>query len=48
MATVAEGVEEYGQLAVLRELGCAYAQGFYFSQPLPAAEAGPLKALSEH
>ncbi|RZU49304.1 diguanylate cyclase/phosphodiesterase with PAS/PAC sensor(s) [Krasilnikovia cinnamomea] len=39
MSTVAEGVEEYGQLAALREMGCNEAQGFYFSHPVPADEA---------
>jgi EAL domain-containing protein (putative c-di-GMP-specific phosphodiesterase class I) len=39
MSTIAEGIEEYGQLAALREMGCTYAQGFYFSRPVPAAEA---------
>ncbi|GAB1693396.1 putative bifunctional diguanylate cyclase/phosphodiesterase [Krasilnikovia sp. M28-CT-15] len=42
MSTVAEGVEEYGQLAALREMGCNEAQGFYFSHPVPADEAGRL------
>ena len=42
LATVAEGIEEYGQLAALREMGCDYAQGYYFSHPLPADEAGLL------
>ncbi|HWS33716.1 MAG TPA: bifunctional diguanylate cyclase/phosphodiesterase [Actinoplanes sp.] len=42
MATVAEGIEEFGQLAVLREMGCGFAQGYYFSRPIPAAEAGRL------
>jgi diguanylate cyclase (GGDEF)-like protein/PAS domain S-box-containing protein len=42
MATVAEGVEEFGQLAALRQMGCTYAQGYYFSRPVPAAEAGRL------
>jgi EAL domain-containing protein (putative c-di-GMP-specific phosphodiesterase class I) len=42
MSTVAEGIEEYGQLAALREMGCAYAQGYYFSRPVPAADAGRL------
>jgi diguanylate cyclase (GGDEF)-like protein len=32
----AEGVETAEQLAVVRELGCTHAQGFHFSQPLPA------------
>ncbi|MEV6490449.1 EAL domain-containing protein, partial [Actinoplanes sp. NPDC051633] len=42
MATVAEGVEEYGQLAALRAMGCTFAQGYYFSRPVPAVEAGRL------
>jgi diguanylate cyclase (GGDEF)-like protein/PAS domain S-box-containing protein len=42
MSTVAEGIEEYGQLAALREMGCTFAQGFYFSRPVPASEAGRL------
>jgi diguanylate cyclase (GGDEF)-like protein/PAS domain S-box-containing protein len=42
MSTVAEGIEEYGQLAALRAMGCTFAQGFYFSRPVPAAEAGRL------
>jgi diguanylate cyclase (GGDEF)-like protein/PAS domain S-box-containing protein len=39
--TVAEGVEAREQLAALRELGCDYAQGFLFAEPLTpeAAEA---------
>jgi diguanylate cyclase (GGDEF)-like protein/PAS domain S-box-containing protein len=36
---VAEGVETASQLKVLRRLGCHQAQGFYFSPPLPPAEA---------
>ncbi|AEV87768.1 diguanylate cyclase [Actinoplanes sp. SE50] len=42
MATVAEGIEEFGQLAALREMGCGFAQGYYFSRPVPAVEAGRL------
>ncbi|MEU4242168.1 EAL domain-containing protein [Actinoplanes sp. NPDC026619] len=42
MATVAEGIEEFGQLAALREMGCHFAQGYYFSRPVPAAEAGEI------
>ncbi|MCA9690517.1 MAG: EAL domain-containing protein [Nannocystaceae bacterium] len=38
----AEGVEDERQLARLRELGCARAQGFLFSRPLPADEATAL------
>ena len=35
---VAEGVETDEQLATLRELGCDYIQGYYFSKPLPEAD----------
>ncbi|GIE93201.1 putative bifunctional diguanylate cyclase/phosphodiesterase [Paractinoplanes rishiriensis] len=47
MATVAEGIEEFGQLAALREMGCHFAQGYYFSRPVPAEEAGPLFLAAE-
>lgn len=33
---VAEGIETPGQVIALRELGCDFAQGFYFSRPLTA------------
>ena len=39
METTAEGVEEAGQLAILRKQGATSIQGFLFSRPLPAAEA---------
>ena len=39
---VAEGVETAEQLAFLRELGCAAAQGFYFSPPLDGDAAREL------
>jgi diguanylate cyclase (GGDEF)-like protein/PAS domain S-box-containing protein len=42
MTTVAEGIEDAVQLAVLRDLQCDLAQGFYLSRPLPAADAGSL------
>ncbi len=35
---VAEGVEERGQLELLREEGCDLIQGFYFDQPLSASD----------
>ena len=35
---VAEGVELQQQLAVLKEAGCDFIQGYYFSKPLPGDE----------
>ncbi len=41
--TVAEGVEEAGQAAQLRALGCAQGQGYYYSRPVaPEAMEGVL------
>ena len=39
---VAEGVETEAQAEALRRLGCAYAQGFLFSRPIPADDVVPL------
>ena len=35
---IAEGVENEGQLATLRAMGCSSAQGYLFSRPVPVAE----------
>jgi diguanylate cyclase (GGDEF)-like protein/PAS domain S-box-containing protein len=35
---VAEGIEEASQLALLRDMGCGYGQGYFFSRPVPAAD----------
>ena len=39
---IAEGVETIEQITKLRELRCEYAQGYYFSKPVTAIEAGVL------
>ena len=38
MTCVAEGVETEAQAALLRGLGCRYAQGYYYDKPLAAAD----------
>jgi EAL domain-containing protein (putative c-di-GMP-specific phosphodiesterase class I) len=45
LRTVAEGVEEPGQVSVLHQLGCDAIQGYVFSRPLPA---GDLDAVIDH
>lgn len=42
LKTIAEGVENEHQLAVLKGSGCDYIQGYVFSRPLPAIAASRL------
>jgi diguanylate cyclase (GGDEF)-like protein/PAS domain S-box-containing protein len=42
LAVVAEGVEALGQASLLRERDCELAQGYLYSQPLPAEEFSAL------
>jgi len=44
LTVLAEGVENFEQLALLRKMGCDMAQGFHFSRALPAAEMARLLA----
>ncbi|MGX6607406.1 putative bifunctional diguanylate cyclase/phosphodiesterase [Micromonosporaceae bacterium Da 78-11] len=44
MTTVAEGIEDATQLAILQEMGCDFAQGYYLSRPVPADAATRLLA----
>lgn len=39
LCAVAEGVETREQLAILQALGCEFAQGYFFSRPLPLPDA---------
>lgn len=36
---IAEGVETEGQVRILREAGCEFLQGFYFSKPIDESDA---------
>jgi EAL domain-containing protein (putative c-di-GMP-specific phosphodiesterase class I)/GGDEF domain-containing protein len=38
LATVAEGIEEIGELRTLRKLGCHAGQGYLFQRPVPSVE----------
>lgn len=44
MQVVAEGVETPEELAMIKELGCDYAQGYFFAKPMPLEDlrASPL------
>ena len=45
--TVAEGVEEEAHANILSELGCDYAQGYWFARPVPERElAEKIRAIS--
>ncbi len=44
LEVVAEGIESAAQLAMLRDLGCTYGQGYYLSLPLAADKAEEIVA----
>jgi diguanylate cyclase (GGDEF)-like protein/PAS domain S-box-containing protein len=41
LRVIAEGIETVRQFELLRELGCEFGQGYYFSQALEAKAVGP-------
>jgi EAL domain-containing protein (putative c-di-GMP-specific phosphodiesterase class I) len=38
---VAEGIEDYNDWILLRDLGCDVAQGYFIARPMPGAELAP-------
>ncbi len=44
MSLTAEGIETAEQLAIVRDLGCQQAQGYYLGRPLPATALTQVKA----
>ncbi len=47
METVGEGIEEPGQLDMLRSLRCRYAQGFLIARPMPSDRLDDVYALGD-
>jgi diguanylate cyclase (GGDEF)-like protein len=47
METVGEGIEEPGQLDMLRALHCGYAQGYLIARPMPSDRLDDVYAIGE-
>jgi diguanylate cyclase (GGDEF)-like protein len=47
LGVIAEGVETEAQVALLRAAGASHLQGYYFSRPVPAAQARAMVALDD-
>ena len=48
LKAIAEGVETEEQAAFLLQAGCAYAQGYFYSRPLPIPQFEALAFGTEH
>jgi diguanylate cyclase (GGDEF)-like protein len=46
LTMVAEGIEQIGQVAALRGIGCELGQGYLFARPMPASEVEAFLAAS--
>jgi len=46
LTMVAEGIEQIGQVAALRGIGCELGQGYLFARPMPAADIEDFLAAS--
>ncbi|MGZ4770967.1 MAG: EAL domain-containing protein, partial [Ilumatobacteraceae bacterium] len=47
METVGEGIEEPGQLDMLRSLNCRYAQGYLIARPMPSDRLDDVYAIGD-
>jgi len=47
LSTIAEGIEDAGQIADLRALGATLGQGYFFARPLTAEEIGVLLSVDD-
>jgi len=48
MDVIAEGVESAAVGDLLRDLGCDFAQGYFYAPPMPASELLPWLLLGDH
>lgn len=48
LPVIVEGVEKRAQCEFLRSIGCRYAQGYYFSAPLPVVDYEMLMEQKQH
>jgi EAL domain-containing protein (putative c-di-GMP-specific phosphodiesterase class I) len=47
LQSIAEGIETYEQLRLVRDLGCELGQGFLFSRPVDASQIGTILEADE-